>query len=125
MAYVDGFVLVIPKKKIKEYRRIASLAGKVWREHGALEYVECVGDEFVSKHEGKTYRSLFPKLTGLKAGETVVFSWITYKNKAARDRTNKKVMADERLHKMMDPAKMPFDMSRMAMGGFKPIVDLR
>ncbi len=125
MAYVDGFVLVVPTKKVKEYRRVSALAGKVWREHGALQYVECVGDEFVSKHEGKTYKSIFPKMAGAKAGETVVFSWILYKSKADRNRVNKKVMADERLSKMMDPNNMPFDMARMAMGGFKSIVDLR
>lgn len=124
MAYVDGFVLVVPKRNLKEYRRIAALAGKVWREYGALQYVECISDSFESKHDGKTYKSLFPKLTKLKSGEAVVFSWITYPSKSQRDRVNKKVMSDPRLAKMMNPAKMPFDMSRMSMAGFRTIVDL-
>ena len=121
--YVDGFVLPIPKKNLARYRRIARLAGKVWREHGALEYVECVADQLESKHDGKVMKSLFPKMAGTKAGEAVVFSWITYKSKADRNRIKKKVMADPRLTEMMDPKKMPFDMARMGWGGFKPIVE--
>ena len=121
--YVDGFLIPIPKKKIATYRKIAKLAGKVWKEYGALEYVECVADELESKHDGKVMKSIFPKMAGTKAGETVVFSWITYKSKADRNRIMKKVMADPRLTKMMDPKKMPFDMGRMGWGGFKPIVE--
>jgi len=124
MRYVDGFVLPLKKKNLPAYRRIARLAGKVWREHGALEYVECIGDSFVSKMGGETHTSIFPKVAQVKSGETVVFSWITYKSKGARDRIMKKVMKDPRLAEMMDPAKMPFDMKRMAWGGFKTIVDV-
>jgi len=124
MRYVDGFVIPLKKKNLKSYVRVARLAGKVWREHGALEYVECIGDSFVSKMDGETHKSLFPRMAKLKAGETVVFSWITYKSKGARDRIMKKVMKDPRLAEMMDPKKMPFDMKRMAWGGFKTLVDL-
>ena len=124
MAYVDGFVLPLRKKNLPAYRRIARLAGKVWMEHGAMNYVECIGEEFEHKYEGKLHKSLFPKLAKVKAGETVVFSWITYKSKADRNRVTRQVMKDPRLAKMMDPTKMPFDMTRMAMGGFKPIVNL-
>ncbi len=121
--YVDGFVLPIPKKKLARYRQIARLSAKVWRDHGALEYVECVADQLTSKHDGKTYTSLFPKLAKVKAGEVVVFSWITYKSKADKNRIMKKVMADPRLADMMNPASMPFDMGRMAWAGFKPFVE--
>jgi uncharacterized protein YbaA (DUF1428 family) len=121
--YVDGFVLPIAKKNLARYRQVARVAGKVWREHGALEYVECVADQLTSTHEGKTFTSLFPKMAGVKKNEVVVFSWITYKSKADQKRVMKKVMADERLSKMMSPDNMPFDMSRMAWGGFKPIVE--
>ena len=121
--YVDGFVLPVAKKNLAAYRRIARVAGKVWRDHGALEYVECVADQLTSTHEGKTYTSLFPKLAKVKSGEVVVFAWITYKSKADQKRVMKKVMADPRLAKMMEPANMPVDMSRMAWAGFKPIVE--
>jgi uncharacterized protein YbaA (DUF1428 family) len=121
--YIDGFVLPIPKKNLAAYRRIARVAGKVWREHGALEYVECVADQLTSKHEGKTYTSLFPKLARVKPGEVVVFSWIVYPSKADQKRIMKKVMADPRLAKLMVPGAMPFDESRMAWAGFKPIVE--
>ncbi len=121
--YVDGFVLPIPKKNLARYRQIARLSAKVWRDHGALEYVECVADQLTSKHDGKTYTSLFPKLAKVKAGEVVVFSWITYKSKADKNRIMKKVMADPRLADMMNPASMPFDMSRMAWAGFKTFVE--
>src|SRR5262245_48341350 len=89
--YVDGFVLPIPKKNLARYRRVARIAAKVWRDHGALEYVECVADQLTSKHEGKTFTSLFPKLAKVKKGEVVVFSWITYKSKADQKRVMKKV----------------------------------
>jgi len=121
--YVDGFLIPMSKKNIAAYRKIAKLAGKVWKEHGAIDYVECVADELEAKHDGKFMKSLFPKMAGTKSGETVVFSWITYKSKADRNRINKKVMADPRLANMMDPNKMPFDMARMGWGGFKPIVE--
>lgn len=118
MEYVDGFVLPLPKKSVKEYQRIARLAGKVWRDHGALDYRECVADDI---SVGK--RTSFPRSVKMKAGETVVFAWITYKSRKDRDRINKKVMKDPRLMKMMDPKKMPFDGKRMFWGGFKTIVE--
>ena len=118
--YVDGFVIPVPKKNLAAYKRITTKAGKEWLEHGALEYRECAGDDL--KHKG-TMRS-FPKTLTAKPNETVVFSWITYKSKAHRDAVNKKVMADPRIAKMMDPNDMPFDVKRMAYGGFKTIVNL-
>lgn len=118
--YVDGFVLPVPKRNIKAYVRIAKLAGKVWREHGALEYREAVGDDLNVKNMGPT----FPRQMKLKAGETVFFSWIVYKSRAHRDRVNKKVMKDKRLAEMMkDPSSMPFDVKRMLYAGFKVVVD--
>jgi len=117
--YVDGFVVPVPKKKLAAYRRLAQTAGKVWREHGALEYIECVADDVRSgKHTS------FPQSVKLKAGEIVVFSFIVYKSRAQRDRTNAKVMKDPRLAKMMNPSAMPFDAKRMFWGGFKSIVSL-
>jgi uncharacterized protein YbaA (DUF1428 family) len=117
MTYVDGFVLPLPKNKVDEYRRIARKAGKIWREHGALEYRECVGDDV---KPGKT--TSFPQSVKAKRGETVVFSWIVYRSRAHRDRVNAKVMKDPRITGM-DPKTMPFDASRMFWGGFKTIVD--
>ena len=116
--YVDGYVVPVPKKKIEAYRRMAQTAGKVWREHGALEYIECVADDV---KPGK--RTSFPRSVKLKPGETVVFAYIVYKSRAQRDRINAKVMKDPRLKGMMDPKAMPFDMKRMFYGGFKVIVD--
>ena len=118
MKYVDGFVLPLPKKNIDAYRRMARKASKVWRDHGALEYRECVGDDLEVK-----MGMPFPKLAKLKPGETVVFAWIVYKSRAHRDRVNAKVMKDPRLAKMMDPKAMPFDVKRMVYGGFKVLVD--
>jgi uncharacterized protein YbaA (DUF1428 family) len=118
MRYVDGFLLPVPKKNLAEYVRIARLASKVWLDHGALEYVECVGDDL---NIAKVVK--FPKAARVKPGETVVFSWITYRSRAHRDRVNAKVMKDPRLQNMMDPKKSPFDMKRMAYGGFKTLVD--
>jgi uncharacterized protein YbaA (DUF1428 family) len=115
---VDGFVIPIPRKNLDAYCRMSKAAGRVWREHGALEYLECAGDDLDNK-----WGVSFPKLAGGKAGETVVFSWIVFKSKAHRDRVNKKVMKDPRIAKMMDPKKPPFDVKRMAYGGFKVIVD--
>ncbi|HET9481429.1 MAG TPA: DUF1428 domain-containing protein [Candidatus Polarisedimenticolia bacterium] len=117
--YVDGFLLPVPARNIKAYRRISQRAGKIWREHGALEYVECVGDDL--KIKGMLP---FPRRTKTKAGETVVFSWIVYKSRAHRDRVNAKVMKDPRLAAMMDGKAMPFDVKRMSYGGFKVLVDL-
>ena len=117
MAYVDGFLVPVPKGKLDEYRRLAQKAGKVWLEHGALEFRECVGDDL----DVKMGRS-FKDGAGLKRGETVMFSWIVYKSKAHRDRVNAKVMKDTRMD--MDEKKMPFDVNRMWYGGFKVLVDL-
>ena len=114
MAYVDGFVLVVAKKDIAAYRKMARLGAKVWREHGALDYVECVGDDL-----GTKYGRPFPKLAKAGPRDTVVFAWIVYASKAARDRINKKVMQDPRM-KPMNP--MPFDMKKLSMGGFKVLV---
>lgn len=119
MPYVDGFLLPVPKRKVAAYLEISRKAGKVWREHGALEYRECVGEDLNIK--GMTG---FPKVVKTKPGETVIFSWIVYKSRAHRDAVNKKVMKDERLAAMMDPKDMPFDVKRMAMGGFTVDVDL-
>jgi uncharacterized protein YbaA (DUF1428 family) len=118
MAYADGFVIVVPKKKVAEYRKIAAKAGKVWKDHGAIEYFECIGDDLKTK-----FGTSFPKLAKAKAGETVVFSWILYKTRAHRDKVNAKVMADKRMKAMMG-APMPFDMKRFSYGGFKSIVAL-
>lgn len=117
MPYVDGYVIPVPKKNITVYRRLARLCGKVWRDHGALQYFECVGDDLKVK-----FGLPFPKLVKPKAGETVVFSFIVYKSRADRDRVNAKVMADPRLAKMMKGGAMPFDAKRMSFGGFKVMV---
>jgi len=118
MQYVDGFVLPVPKKNLAAYRLMAKKAGKVWRDHGALEVKECVAEDV---KVGKL--TSFPQSVKLKPGETVVFSWIVYKSRAHRDRVNAKVMKDPRLAKMMDPKKMPFDAKRMIYGGFETLVD--
>jgi uncharacterized protein YbaA (DUF1428 family) len=118
MAYVDGFVLPVPKKNLAAYRRMSKKAGKIWREHGALEYREAAGDDLAVK-----MGLPFPKLAKTKAGETVVFAWILYKSRAHRDRVNAKVMKDPRLMADMDTKKMPFDVKRMAYGGFKVFVE--
>jgi uncharacterized protein YbaA (DUF1428 family) len=117
--YVDGFVLPVPKKHLAAYRRMAMRAGKVWREHGATEYIECVADDV---KPGKW--TSFPQSVKLKKGEVVVFSYVVYKSRKARDRCIAKVMKDKRLADMMDPNNMPFDGKRMFWGGFKPIVEL-
>ena len=117
MHYVDGFVLAVPQAQLAEYRKMARLGGKVWKEHGALDYVECVADDVKpGKHTS------FPQAVKLKAGEVVVFSYIVYRNRRERNRINKLVMADPRLAKYMDPKKLPFDGKRMFWGGFKQIV---
>jgi uncharacterized protein YbaA (DUF1428 family) len=119
MAYVDGFLLTVPKKKIDTYLGLARTAGKVWREHGALEYRETVGDDLKVK-----FGMPFPKVARAKAGEAVIFSWIIFKSRAHRDKVNAKVMKDPRIAPMMDPKAMPFDMKRMSYGGFEVRVDL-
>jgi uncharacterized protein YbaA (DUF1428 family) len=118
MAYVDGYLLAVPKKNLPAYKKMASVGSKVWRDHGALEYRETVGDDLDSK-----WGEPFPKLMKLKPGETAVFAWIVYKSKAQRDKINAKVMTDPRLAALMDPKKMPFDMKRMSVGGFKMLVE--
>jgi uncharacterized protein YbaA (DUF1428 family) len=117
--YVDGFIVPVPKKGVDAYRRMARKAGKIWREHGALDFHECIADDV---KKGKL--TSFPRSVKLKPSETVMFSWITYKSRKDRDRINAKVMNDKRLAKMMDMKSMPFDAKRMIFGGFKSIVDL-
>ena len=119
MTYVDGYVLPVPKKNIPAYRRMAQKAGKIWREHGALEFRECVAEDV---KVGKL--TSFPRSVKVKPGETVFFSWIVFKSRADRDRVNAKVMKDPRLADMMDPKAMPFDAKRMIYGGFKALVEL-
>lgn len=119
MSYVDGYVLPVPKKNLEAYRRMAQKSGKVWRDHGALEYIECVVDDVKpGKHTS------FPQSVKLKPAETVVFAYIVFKSRAHRDRVNAKVMKDPRLANMMDPKAMPFDGKRMFWGGFKVLVEL-
>jgi uncharacterized protein YbaA (DUF1428 family) len=118
-AYVDGFVVPVPKRHVAAYKRLARRAGKVWREHGALDYVECIADDV---KPGKL--TSFPQSVKLKPDEVVFFSYIVYKSRAQRDRINAKVMKDPRLADMMDPKAMPFDGKRMFWGGFKVAVRL-
>jgi uncharacterized protein YbaA (DUF1428 family) len=117
MSYVDGFIVAVPKKNLAAYRRMAQKAGKVWREHGALDYREWVAEDV---KVGKL--TSFPRSVKLKPGETVVFAWITYKSRAQRDKVNAKVMADPRLKVMMDASNAPFDAKRMIYGGFESLV---
>jgi uncharacterized protein YbaA (DUF1428 family) len=119
MPYVDGFVIPVPKKNLPAYRRMAKKAGAVWRDHGALQVCECVGDDV---KPGKI--TSFPQSVKLEAGETVVFSWIVFKSRAHRDLVNAKVLKDPRLAKMMNPKASPFDPKRMIYGGFTVMVDL-
>jgi uncharacterized protein YbaA (DUF1428 family) len=119
MRYVDGYVLPVPKKNVQAYRRMAQKAGRIWREHGALQCVEAVGDDLSVK-----FGVPFPRQMKVKPGETVVFSYIVFKSRAHRDRVNAKVMKDPRIAKMCDPKDMPFDVKRMVYGGFKVLVDL-
>jgi uncharacterized protein YbaA (DUF1428 family) len=118
MRYVDGYVIPVLKKNVRAYAKMAKTAGKVWRDHGALDYKECVGDDMNVK-----FGTPFPRLMKVKPGTTVFFSFIVFKSRAHRDRVNAKVMKDPRLAKMMDPKKMPFDSKRMAYGGFNVLVD--
>jgi uncharacterized protein YbaA (DUF1428 family) len=115
--YVDGFLLAIPKKNIAAYKRMATKASKVWKEHGALEYRECVGEDLKVK-----FGVPFPKMAKAKPSETIVFAWVVYKSRKHRDSVNAKVMKDPRMAKMCDPNDMPFDCKRMAWGGFETMV---
>ncbi len=118
MAYVDGFVLTIPKKNIAAYRRLAAKAGKIWREYGAVDYKECIGDDMKVKMGVS-----FPKLAKMKRGEVMIFSYIVYKSRKHRDEVNRKVMKDKRIKNMCDPKDMPFDCKRMTYGGFEVLVE--
>ena len=119
MRYVDGFVIPVPEKNLTVYRSIAQKAGKIWMEHGALQYIEAAGDDLDVK-----FGVSFSRTMKVKPGETVVISFIMYKSRADRDRVNAKVMADPRMKKMMEKGPMPFEVKRMAYGGFKLLVDL-
>ena len=119
MSYVDGFVLPVPVANLDAYKKMARRAGKIWMEHGALQYIESVADDV---QPGKV--TSFPQAVQLKKGEVVVFSWVVYRNRRERDHINKKVMSDPRLADMMDPKSLPFDGMRMFWGGFKPIVEI-
>jgi len=119
MSYVDGYVLPVPTKNLAKYRRIASMAGRVWKDHGALEYRECAGEDLAQK-----WGVPFPKMMNLKRGETVVFSWIVFKSRKHRDQVNAKVMKDPRMSKeAMEHAMGVFDHKRMVYGGFETLVD--
>lgn len=119
MAYVDGFLVPVPKRNTEAYLAMARTAGKVWREHGALDYKECVAEDV---KPGKW--TSFPQAVKLKKGEVVWFSWIVYRDRKHRDRVMKKVMSDKRLAAMMDPKKLPFDGRRMIFGGFEVAVSI-
>jgi uncharacterized protein YbaA (DUF1428 family) len=119
MGYVDGYILPVPKKNLKAYRRLAQQAGEIWREHGALEYRECVGDDLKTKMGVP-----FPESAKAKSGETVIFAYIVFKSRAHRDRVNAKVMKDPRITGMCDPKNMPFDCKRMVYGGFRVLVEV-
>lgn len=115
--YVDGFVLAVPKRNIQIYKKMSTDSGKVWMEHGALQYVEAIGDDMNSK-----MHTTFPKMAKVKKGEMVVFAWIVYRSRASRDSVLKKVMKDPRMQMPSGTKKMPFDVNRMAYAGFKMIV---
>lgn len=119
MSYVDGFVIPVPDSNLKDYKAMAQKAGKLWKELGALHYVEAVGDDL-----DVTFGLSFKKAFKPKPGETIMFSFIIYKTRADRDRINKKIMADPRMKKMMETMKMPFDVKRMCYGGFKSMIDM-
>jgi uncharacterized protein YbaA (DUF1428 family) len=119
MVYIDGFIVPVPKKKVKDYVKMSKKAGKVWRQHGALDYKECLADDV---KVGKW--TSFPRSVKMTKSETVIFSYIVYKSRKHRDAVLKKVMSDPRLADMMDPKKMPFDAKRMIYGGFKTVVDV-
>lgn len=117
--YVDGFVIPVPKQKLAAYFRMAKKASKIWKEYGALDYKECVGDDLDVK-----FGMPFPKGIKTKPGETVVFSYIVYKSRKQRDQVNAKIMKDPRIHALCDPKNMPFDAARMLYGGFKAVVEI-
>jgi uncharacterized protein YbaA (DUF1428 family) len=117
--YVDGFVVPVPRAKLDAYRSMAEACGKIWKEHGALQFWECVGDDV---KPGRV--TSFPQSVQLKEDEVVVFSWIVYESREQRDSINTKVMEDPRMKPMMDPKSMPFDGMRMFWGGFKSIVEM-
>jgi len=119
MRYVDGFVVPVPEKNVKLYSDIAKKAGKIWKEHGALEYIEAVGDDLENN-----WGVPFPKAAKLKPGEVPFFSFIVYKSRAHRDKVNAKIMKDPRMKKMMEAGPMPFEVKRMVYGGFKVVVDI-
>ena len=119
MSYIDGFVVPVPEKNLAAYWKMSRTMGKIWREHGALAYIECAADDV---KPGKL--TSFPQSVKLKPGEIVVFSWIVYKSRAQRDRINAKAMKDPRIAGMMDPKKMPFDGKRMFYGGFKMMIEM-
>jgi uncharacterized protein YbaA (DUF1428 family) len=119
MAYVDGFVVPVPRRNVQKYKQMARTMGRIWREHGALSYTECMGDDV---KPGKV--TSFPQAVKLKKGEVVWLSWATYKNRAHRDRVNKNAMKDPRVAKIMATKDMPFDMKRIFFGGFKTVVDV-
>jgi|SRR5688572_6092172 len=116
MSYVDGYILPVPKKNLRAYKRMAEMGRKIWTKHGALDYKECAGDDLVAK-----WGTPFAKMMKLKPGETVVFAYIVYKSRAHRDAVNKKVMKD--MNAAGGPPDMPFDMKRMVYGGFKTLVE--
>jgi uncharacterized protein YbaA (DUF1428 family) len=118
MAYVDGFIVPVPKDKIDAYREMAKKAGAIWREYGAIEYRECIADDV---KPGKV--TSFPQSVNLEPNETVVLSWIVYPSRAKRDEVNAKVMKDPRMADMMDPKSLPFDAKRMFFGGFETLVE--
>lgn len=118
MKYIDGFVTPVPRRKLEAYRALAKKAGKLFREHGALEFRECVVED------PRTPMGIpFPRLARLKPGETVMFSWIVFKSRAHRDKVNRKIMADPRMLALCDPKDTPFDVKRMAYGGFQVLVE--
>lgn len=129
MTYVDGFLMPVPKAKLGQYRKFAKLGAKLWKEHGAIDYKECVADDLnflMPREDGTGLRkvpSILPKMVKAKRGETLVFSYIVFRDKAHRDRVNKKVMGDPRMGSI-DPALMPVDMARMGYGGFKAFVEI-
>lgn len=116
--YVDGYVIPVPQNSLDEYKKMAELAGSIWKEHGALEYIECAGDDLDQKELVS-----FKKIAGAHEDETVVFAWIVFESKEQRDRINQMVMADPRLAEMANPESHPFDCKRMAYGGFRVIVN--
>jgi uncharacterized protein YbaA (DUF1428 family) len=119
MRYVDGFVVPVPEKNVKLYKSIAQKAGKIWKEHGALEYIEAAGDDLENK-----WGVSFTRAVKLKPGEIPFFSFIVYKSRADRDKVNAKVMSDPRMKKIIDGGPMPFELKRMVFGGFKVLVDI-